>query len=332
MTFDPDAPAEGDGLFGLPYTPEQAAVVVIPVPFEATASYRRGTKDAPTAILEASRQVDLHDIETGDPWTAGLAMEPVDPRVVAWEDAASEDSVVVIANGGRDPGDPERCARVDAIMRQLNDHVEARTRHWLEQGRIPAILGGDHSVPLGAIKAASERFPGLGVLHVDAHADLRVAYEGFEFSHASILYNVSRLPGVAAIAQVGIRDFGRAEREYSESSTKIETWFQANVAWQLAGGASWRKLCEDIVRPLPKDLWITFDIDGLNPDLCPETGTPVPGGLTWEQALVLLRTVGESGRRIVGFDLNEVGNAEWDAIVGARLLYKLAGWALATRP
>lgn len=330
--FDPDAPAEGDGLFGLPCSPDDAAVVVIPVGFEATASYRRGTKDAPDAVLAASRQVDLHDIETGDPWTAGIAMEPADPRVAAWEAEASADACVVIASGGRDPGDPERCARVDAIMRQLNAHVESRTRHCLDRGRIPAILGGDHSVPYGAIKAASEKFPGLGILHVDAHADLRVAYEGFEFSHASILYNVARLPGVGPISQVGIRDFGRAEREFSESTEKLETWFHAQLAWQLAGGANWRKLCEDMVRRLPKDVWITFDIDGLDPALCPNTGTPVPGGLTWEQALVLLRTVGESGRRIVGFDLNEVGNDEWDAIVGARLLYKLAGWAVATRP
>lgn len=332
--FDPDAPADGDSLFGLPGTVEDAAVVVIPVGFEATASYRRGTKDGPPAILAASMQVDLHDIETGEPWQHGIAMEPEDPRVAAWNAAASEDALVVIANGGRDPGDAERAARVTAIMDQLHDHVYTRARHWLDRGRIPAIVGGDHSVPYGAIRAAADKYPGLGILHIDAHADLRVAYEGFRWSHASILYNVAQLPSVGKIVQVGIRDFGKGERDYSESEPRIDTHFHANVGWMVAGGEPWRRIVERMIAPLPHDVWVTFDIDGLDPALCPNTGTPVPGGLSWPEALVLLRALGESGRRIVGFDVNEVApgaNDEWDAIVGARLLYKLAGWAIATR-
>lgn len=332
LDFDPDAPAEGDGLFGLPHTPDQAAVVVIPVGFEATASYRRGTVDGPAAVLEASRQVDLHDLETGEPWRHGIAMEDEDPRVRPWNDAASVDALAVIANGARDPGDADRAARVDVISAQLNDHVYQRTKYWFEQGKIPAIVGGDHSVPFGAIRAASERYPGVGVLHVDAHADLREAYEGFTWSHASIMHNVAtRLPGVSQVVQVGIRDVGQQERAFAEANDKVTTWYHPHVAWELAGGEPWRRIVNRMIEPLPKQVWVSFDIDGFDPALCPGTGTPVPGGLSWEQGMVLIRQLAESGRQIIGFDVNEVGNSEWDAIVGARLVYKLAGWALVTR-
>jgi agmatinase len=334
--FDPDAPAEGDGLFGLPHTTDEAAVVVVPVGFEATASYRRGTSRAPEAILEASKQVDLHDLETGEPWRAGIAMEDEDPRVAAWNAKASEDALVVIAEGGtHTPELAERAKRVDAVLEQLNRHVHDRTAAILDSGRIPAILGGDHSVPFGAIEAAAARYPGLGVLHVDAHADLREAYEGFTWSHASILYNVAtKIPAVGPIVQVGIRDLGGAEKRFSEEHPKLTTWFHPHVAWELAGGEPWQRMVNRMLAPLPKHVWVTFDVDGLDPTLCPHTGTPVPGGLMWPEALVLLRALGQSGRTIVGFDLNEVtpsDDDEWDAIVGARLLYKLAGWAIATR-
>jgi agmatinase len=331
-SFDPDAPASGDGLFGLPHTPDEAAVVVIPVPFEATASYRRGTRDAPDAVLEASRQVDLHDLETGEPWRAGIAMEPVDPRFAAWNDEAQTDALAVIANGGADPGDAERAARVDAIMRKMNALVRDRTAAVLARGRIPAILGGDHSVPFGAIEAAAAKYPGIGLLHVDAHADLRDAYEGFTWSHASIMHNVmTRIADVGYCVQVGIRDIGAAERAFTREHERMSTYYAPEIAWEIAGGEPFRRMVNRMIEPLPENVWITFDIDGLDPALCPSTGTPVPGGLSWDQALVLLRVLGTSGRRIVGFDLNEVGGAEWDAIVGARLLYKLAGWALASR-
>jgi agmatinase len=332
--FDPDAPSAGEGLFGLPFTPETAMVVVIPVPFEATASYRRGTSNGPAAIREASMQVDLWDLETGDAWRAGIAAEDEDARFAAWNNEASELALQVIAHGARDPGDADRAARVDAIMTRMNDLVHEKTKSVLDSGRVPGIIGGDHSVPFGAIQAAAERFPGLGVLHVDAHADLREAYEGFTWSHASVLHNVvTKIPGVAKLVQVGIRDVGERERAFADTEPRIDTWYQPDVEYRLAGGDSWRHLVERMIDPLPKRVWVTFDIDGLDPSLCPSTGTPVPGGLTWPQACVLLRCLGESEREIVGFDLNEVtpGDDGWDAIVGARLLYKLCGWAIRTR-
>lgn len=330
--FDPDAPgASGDGLFGLPHAPEVAKVVVLPVPFEATTSYGRGTANAPRRVLEASRQVDLNDPQTGEPWRAGIAMLPFDPDIERWNAEACADALPVVeAGGATTPELRERVARVDAIGERLNARVHERTAALFAQGRIPGVLGGDHSVSFGAIRAAAERHPGLGILHVDAHADLREAYEGFTWSHASILYNVhERIPHLGHVVQVGIRDFGVQEAARIEAWGNLTAFTDHELAWELASGEPWMRIAARIVKALPRDVWITFDVDGLDPSLCPATGTPVPGGLGWREALLLLQLLAEE-HRVVGFDLVEVGDGEWDANVGARLLYKLAGWAIAT--
>ena len=331
--WDPDAPGEGDTLFGLPHTPEEAAVVVIPVPWEATCSYRLGTAGAPGAILAASQQVDLLDLETGEPWRRGIALDEVHAELVAWSQEATALARPIVEAGG--PQDEEQvalCRRVGALAARRDDLVGQRVAQLLSQGRIPAVLGGEHSVPLGAIQAAAERSRGLGILHIDAHADLRVAYEGFVSSHASIMHRVGQLFDVQRVVQVGVRDLGHRELARLESDGLFEAWTDPRLADAQGRGATWHSLCRQIVASLPRDVWISFDIDGLDPSLCPHTGTPVPGGLSWHQATQLLATLAQSARRIVGFDLCEVAPQPWDADVGARLLYKLAGWAIATNP
>lgn len=331
--FDPDAPGVGsDGLFGLPHGPDDAAVVVVPVPFEATTSYGRGTANAPARVLEASLQVDLNDVHTGDAWKQGIAMLPIDPELSAWNEAACADALPIVAAGGaHTPELKERLARVDDLCGRMNDRVYALTRDLFAKGRIPAVLGGDHSVSYGAIRAAVERHPGLGILHIDAHADLREAYEGFTWSHASIFWNVhERVPNIGHIVQVGIRDFGAQEATRIEEWGDLTAFTDHELAWELGTGEPWMRIAARLLRPLPKKVWVSFDIDGLDPSLCPATGTPVPGGLSWRHTMLLLQLLAE-GHQIVGFDLVEVGDAEWDANVGARLLYKLAGWAINTR-
>lgn len=328
--YDPDDVATGDGLYGLPNTVDDAAVVVLPVPFEATTSYRRGTAQAPARVLEASGQLDLCDLQTGEPWRAGIAMEAIDDLLVAVNRDATGHAEV--ARQAREMGDDaavqSAASKVDEASRLVNDKVRRWTEARLEDGRIPAVLGGDHSVPLGAIEAAAAAFPGLGILHIDAHADLREGYEGFTFSHASILHHVRAIDGIGPILQVGIRDLSHAERDRMKADEQLHVWTDIAIGDGLAEGTPWASLVRRMLEPLPESIWITFDVDGLDPALCPNTGTPVPGGLTWRETLVLLRAVGTSGRRIVGFDLCEVGTGDIDAIIGARLLYKLAGWAL----
>jgi agmatinase len=342
--FDPDAAAlEESGIFGLPFGPEQAEVHVIPVPFDATTSYRKGAARGPEAVLRASRQVDLTDLMFGEFWKRGIAMLPADPRIEALNRRATHGAERVIAAGGRVAGKrrlEQDLARVNAIGAELNSIVREAAAATLAQGKLPVVLGGDHATPFGAIQAASERHPALGVLHFDAHADLRDAYEGFDWSHASILHNVAtRLSGVSKVVQVGIRDLGERELALIRGSGgRIRTLFDTDWSRARLEGANLRDLVRSTLAQLPQEVYVSFDVDGLDPALCPNTGTPVPGGLGWHEAMLWLEELARSGRRVVGLDLNEVSPGAtdpeqdaWDAIVGARLLYRLIGAALATR-
>lgn len=338
--FDPSAAALPDsGIYGLPTSVENARVVVLPVPYAATTSYGGGAENGPAAVLEASRQVDLFDLDFKRPYEAGIAMLDNGGSVRAWHDEARPHAAQVIEAGGVDDGTPAFAAalkRVNELSDLVNEDTYARTRDLIKRGKLVALLGGDHATPYGSIRAHAEAHPGLGILHVDAHADLRVAYEGFTWSHASIMHNVvSRLGNVAKLVQVGIRDF--SEDEYNAikaSEGRIVTHFDGALAAQRFRGDSWAKQVDEILSPLPKKVYVSFDIDGLEPSLCPSTGTPVPGGLAFQEATYLLHAVAESGRQIVGVDLNEVvpGETEWDANVGARILYKLIGAMIWSQP
>lgn len=337
--FDPDAAAgEDSGLYGLPFGPEESHVVVLPVPFEATTSYRAGTARGPEAILAASRQVDLFDGELGRIYAPGIALLPTSEDIVRWNAEARAAAEPIIAAGGAGEDDPEAqaaLAHVNALSAKVNAWVYTQTDIWLSRGKLVAVLGGDHSVPLGAIAAHAARTPDLGVLHLDAHADLRVAYEGFTYSHASIMHNVCvEVPAVRRLVQVGIRDFGEREARFiADSDGRIRTFFDGDLQRRKLCSETWDTLCREIVESLPLNVYLSWDIDGLDPTLCPNTGTPVPGGLSYAEAIHLLRVLVESGRRIVGLDLVEVAPGsneadEWDANVGARLLYKMIGFAL----
>ena len=335
VAFDPGAAAGPDsGVFGLPHQEHDAKVVLIPVPFAATVSYGGGAEGGPAAILRASKQVDLYDGQFGRVYEHGICMLDADPVLAAAHEHARMMCIPILARGGSVEDDRDAVAAVDAAGDLVNGIVYALTRQLLADGKIPGIVGGDHSVPFGAIRAAAERHPGLGVLHVDAHADLRVAYEGFRWSHASIFHNVlAEIPQVRRLVQVGIRDYSEDElRAIHGSGGRVLTHFDQEWRRRQFTGERFDALCKDAVAALPDEVWISIDIDGLDPSLCPNTGTPVPGGLSFAELAHLLATVAESGRRIVGFDLVEVapGKDEWDANVGARVLYKLCGAAVRT--
>ena len=331
MAFDPEAAAQpGSGIFGLPHDPQRARVAIVPAPFAATVSYGQGAERGPEAVLAASQQVDLYDFHFGRVYEAGIAMEEADPEVVAAHQRGRAAAADVIADGGAPAGDP-RCSPVDEAGALLNRKLGARARALLDEGKIVGILGGDHSVPFAAIEAAAARGP-LGVLHVDAHADLRDAYEGFAWSHASIMHNVlEACPNVERLVQVGVRDYSEGElRAIHASGGRVLTHFAAAWSRRRFSGETFDALVDEALRPLPARVWVSVDIDGLDPSLCPNTGTPVPGGLQFDELAHLLHRLATSGRVIAGFDLVEVapGADEWDANVGARVLYKLCGAAV----
>jgi agmatinase len=339
--FDPDGAFVGGGIYGLPHSPDEAEVVLIPVPWEATVSYNPGTASAPEAIRRASLQLDLLDRETGRPYERGIALLPIPEDIRRMNAKARSLAGPVIEAGGPgdDPALREKAARVNDLGEALNAWVYETAREWLARDKLVGVVGGDHSAPFGLIRAVAERHPGMGILHLDAHADLREAYEGFTWSHASIMRNVvARIPNLPRLVQVGVRDYSNGENLLiEESGGRIRTFFDPDLRARLHSGTPWNELVREIVETLPDEVYLSFDIDGLERSLCPHTGTPVPGGLSFAEVSLLLRGVVLGGRRIVGLDLCEVapdptGRTEWDANVGARLLYKMIGFALLTRP
>jgi agmatinase len=324
---------EGAGFIGARLDPGEAALLLIPVPWEATTSYGGGTSQGPEAIRKASHQLDLEDAAFGQPYRAGISFIETDDTIARLNLPAREAALTVIEaleRGGE--ADAER-ALVNRASQEVNRHVHQQAGAILAQGKLAAVVGGDHASPQGLIQALAERHETFGILHLDAHLDLREAYEGFVGSHASIFYNVmEQLPQVTRLVQVGIRDYSRAEVEYArKQGDRVAVFYGADLFRSKAAGVAWLAVCEQIIESLPQQVYISFDIDALDPPYCPHTGTPVPGGLSFDEACYLLERLVLSGRQIIGFDLCEVAPAdgdEWDANVGARILYKLCGATL----
>lgn len=342
MPFDPDAAAQpGSGIFGLPFTREEAGIVLVPVPFDATTSYGGGTSAGPEAILNASMQVDLLDHQFGRTYETGIFMQEIPSRVLAMSKKARRLAKPIVERGGAGPKDAKSVRAVNAACEEVIEHTFGAAQSILAEGKTPGLVGGDHSTPLGFIRACAEHAAGLkgskglGILQIDAHMDFRDAFEGFAYSHASIMHNVlTRVPEVTRLVQVGIRDYGEGERDFGRDQKKrVVTHFDYDWSTRLDAGEKWLKLCDEAIAPLPNHVYVSFDIDGLDPSMCPHTGTPVAGGLSFNRACTLLERLARSGRTMIGFDLNEVspgvapraGEPELDANVGARMLYKLCG-------
>lgn len=335
--FDPNGIGDIIGnIYGLPFEVADARLVILPVPWEVTVSYKAGTALAPDAILNASFQVDLYDPFVADAWKLGIAMKEIDLDLLGKSSLLRQKAEYYIGElalgteAEEKSALPAICAEINQSCHELNEWVKKESRILLEQNKIVALLGGDHSTPLGLMQALAEKHSAFGILHIDAHADLREAYEGFEFSHASIMFNAIKISQITHLVQVGIRDFCDAELSLIRTDSRITTFFDRDLKHQQYEGKNWSAICDNIINLLPQKIYLSFDIDGLDPKLCPGTGTPVPGGLELEQAIYLIEKLVNSGREIIGFDLNEVapGNDEWNANVGARLLYRLANMCL----
>lgn len=342
--FDVNTSTSADfGIFGIPCTPEEALIHITPVPWEVTTSYGAGAALGPQLIRQASEQVDLLDIEIGKTYEAGIYMHEEPQHILELNNTLkplAQELIEMRTNNSTDE------AKMNQILQKVNQGsilmtqwVFEQTRDVLKKGKWPVLVGGDHSTPLGAIKAISEHYKGkVGILHVDAHADLRKSYQGFQQSHASIMRNVLALdPAPQKLVQVGIRDFCEEEYDFILSQPgRIKTFFDLDIKRDLFEGHTWNGLCQQITSELPENVYVSFDIDGLDPALCPGTGTPVPGGLSMNEAFYLLYSLHKAGKKIVGFDINEVSSAgdkedEWNGNVGARLLYKMCGWLAKTQ-
>ena len=337
-TFDPDGVGVATGTyFGLPFEPEDAALVLISAPWDVTVSYGAGTAYAPDAVIEASTQLDFHEPLAPGAWRRGIATADIDYSIQEQSQRLRSEAERVIDHleGGGSIDDDyvvRKIRRVNEGCRAMNANIEAQAAQWLDQGRLVGLVGGDHSTPYGLIRALGARHPSFGILHIDAHRDLREAYEGFEYSHASIMYNVLRdVASVRRLVQVAVRDFSAGEAGRAAADERVVSFEDLELAGARFRGETWDEQCRRIVAELPDEVYVSFDSDGLSFDNCPHTGTPVCGGMSFNEAVWLLRTLVESGRRIIGFDVVEVcpsPEGRIDAITGARILWKLCSLTL----
>ena len=273
---------------------ESAALALVQVPYDGTTSYRGGARNGPAALMEASKQVELYDPEL-DATPAEVGIHTLPPLY------------------------PEYAGPAEMVK-----SVQEVTAAVLADGKTPVMVGGEHSVTTGVVRAvAAHHREKLHVLQIDAHYDLRDAYEGTPYSHASVMRRLSE--DGHTIHPVGIRSVSPEEIAYAR-----EAGIQAVMGSDLEGD-HW---LEPLLERLGEPLYITVDVDGFDPSVIPGTGTPEPGGLGWYAGLRLLRRA-FAGRRVVGFDINELAPIPGDnrsEYAAAKLLYKMIGyWAVGSR-
>jgi len=270
---------------------EGARFLVLPVPYERTTTWGKGTAGGPDAIIEASRNMELYDEELGfEPSTSGIL---TDPPLVPPEGSPGE-AVEAI-----------RCA----VGRRLSP------------GRTIVSLGGEHGLSCGAVFAHLDLHPDMGILQIDAHADLRDAYDGSRFSHACVMRRIAERS--RNLCQVGIRSMSAEEAAFLETRASWPVVY----AREAVRSDGWM---DRSIESLPEKVYLTLDVDGLDPSLVPATGTPEPGGLSWHGTLRFLRRLCER-RVIVGFDVVELApqpSMRAADFLVARLIYKIMGYSI----
>lgn len=320
------------GIFGLPNVYDDAKLIIISVPWEVTCSYKDGTANAPDAIYKESHQIDLLDNNLGSEWEKGIFFMQA-PEYLYDANSVQRRHALQIINH-YEHGDKNLTDRHHKILNEINNsckemntYVSEKSKSIHKDEKISALLGGDHSTAYQHIKEVASREKNMAIIQIDAHADLRKSYMGFEHSHASVMRQVAeQVSGLSKIVQLGIRDYCKEEADFMSSSPLFSTHFMSDIRQYLFKGNSLNTYYYNVIDSLPEKVYISLDIDGLNPSLCPNTGTPVPGGFEFYEIIQLFKMILASGKKIVGFDLCEVGSANetnWDANVGSRLLYQL---------
>ena len=267
-----------------PVSPEEAMFHVIPVPYERTVSYGGGTADGPAAILHASGQLEVYD-GTSRPAEHGIYTS-----------------------------NPVSCSgNTETVLHE----IVSMTRQACAVGAVPVVLGGEHTVTFGAVKAVVETHSDVGIIQFDAHADLRDSYEGTPWSHACVMRRILELD--VPIAQFGVRALSWEEEQLRQDRSVFH--LDAALLADEDG--------PDELLPIgfPKKIYITFDVDALDPSIIPATGTPVPGGLQWYQTMTLLDYI-INGREVVGFDVVELAPQAYhhaSSFAAAQLVYNLMG-------
>ncbi|MFH1316486.1 MAG: agmatinase [Candidatus Woesearchaeota archaeon] len=268
---------------------KDSKIVILPVPYDKTSTWIKGANKGPEAIITASSNMELYDIETdSEVYKKGIFTDK-------------------FISGNLTP-------------EELADTVSKKVKEYLQGGKFIVVIGGEHSVSIGAIKAHSEKFKDMCVLQLDAHSDLRQEYHGSRYNHACVM---ARAKENAKIFQVGIRSMDSDELEHMDKKRVV-------FAEDIQNNKDW---IADIIKKLPKHVYITIDLDVFDPSIMPSTGTPEPGGLLWYETLKLLKEVIKQ-KEVVGCDIVELcPNKDYKApdFLAAKLIYKILSYKFERR-
>ena len=324
----------GDGgyYFEEKTSPADADLVIVSAPWSVTSDYGHGATYTPDAVIDASAYSNLYDVESGFSAEGRVATAEIDYNIQEYSEHLGRDAER-IANRSFDGATPgveyatRKVKHINEGFAEMHKSIYKQTKHWVSQGKTVAVIGGDHSVSLGAVKAMAECYNDLGVLFIDAHADYAQEGETFAYSHRTIARNiVEEIPSVSRLVEVGVRDIDKAELDLLLANDKVELFLAERVAAKRFEGESWGNLCREMVEKLPQKVYVSLDIDALKIEFCTHTNSPVPGGMTFDEVVYLVNCVVKSGREIVGFDITEVVSNiddKMDAIVAVRLLTKM---------
>ncbi len=319
----------------------RARLVLLSVPWSVTQSGGGGADKGPEMIQKVSSQMDFFSLRGKDARKQGIHLKPPPDFLTTLNRKMREKALPILALEEKAPGpfSPSLTEEINRACSQMVDWVFEEAKTLYKRGKKIGLIGGDHSVSEGILRFLGEEHKGdFGVLHIDAHADLRKSYQGFRHSHASVMYNVMNqgFPPLALV-QVGVRDFSEEEYQRIKSHKNIHTFFDEEIKSQMFKGRPYADLVDSVLSYLPEKVYVSLDVDGLCPSLFPQTGTPVPGGLSFSEVVFLLNKLRQK-HKVIGFDLVEVAEGErakgeltelqglkmsLDAINGAYLLYKL---------
>ena len=324
----------GDGgyYFGEKCAPAEADLVIVSAPWSVTSDHGQGATYTPDAVIDASADSNLYDVESGFSAVGRVATAEIDYNIQEMSEHLGRDAERVadrMFNGGNPVAEyaVRKVKHINEGFAEMHASIYNQTKHWVSQGKTVAVIGGDHSVSYGAVKAIAEHHKDLGVLFIDAHADFAAAGEAFQYSHRSIARNiVEEIPSVSRLVEVGVRDIDKSELDMLLANDKVDLFLAEKVAAKRFEGECWGNLCREMVEKLPQKVYVSLDIDALKIEFCTHTNSPVPGGMTFDEVVYLVNCVVKSGREIVGFDITEVVSNiddKVDAIVAVRLLTKL---------
>ncbi len=334
--FNPESTfTNNSSIFGMPKN-IPTKLKLLPVAWEPTASFKKGTVNGPSSILKATKQMDLFHpyfkkiYKQGIFWHDDLLKKTLKLN----QDTSLVAKRILSAINTGNPPSTNDLNFINKKSNQLNQLIYSNT---LNSKETIGLVGGDHSCPFGLIKALSEQYKGnFSIIHIDAHFDFRNEYQGFKYSHASIMHNIkTKINSPPSIYQLGIRDF--CESEYKFALKNSTFLLDQELHSKLLNGKNFHICLDELFSDLQEKIYISFDIDGMSPEFCPNTGTPVPGGINYSQATYLIQYLHKKGHCLIGFDLVEVSPKEkntlgqgLDEVIGARILYELSCFALSS--